>query len=483
MLAVSVVFCALAGCHRDEPESNAVRAPVTLTRSGGRTAPNVVWLSIESLRADHVGCYGYERPTTPTLDALAGEGTVYTQADSVTSWTLTAHASMFTGLYPAAHGVIHPKDRLSDEAVTVAEVLRDAGYQTAGIVSGPYLAEAHNLQQGFTYFDPSPISRLHGASADVTNPDMEAALQKFLRSKRDGRPFLLFAYYWDTHSEYIPPPPFDTMFVPADARPIKNVQYMPAFKLGRHIMPDQLEWLIAQYDGEIRCTDGYVGRLFDELRELGLWENTMVIVTADHGEEFYEHGRNSHKNSVYVESVHVPLIIKWPRSVTDAPAHDDRMVSLVDLYPTILDVAGCSVDAPLNGRALRDPVDRERPTFLELATFWSFHNRSTGAKWIERTAWTGIRAGRHKLVHIVPLEDRAGVDLSERWELYDIVADPGEHHPLDLAASGELFGDLQGQIAEWRSAMAILARRWTSGGGANLSREEEQRLRGLGYVP
>jgi arylsulfatase A-like enzyme len=443
-----------------------------------------VWLSIESLRADHVGCYGYQRDTTPKLDALAAEATVYENADAVTSWTLTSHATMFTGLYPSAHEVVRPKDRLADDQVTVAEVLRDAGYQTAAVVSGPYLSAAHNLQQGFDYVDESPIQHMQGASADITNPDMERAMFKYLHTQRDvDRPFMLFAYYWDTHSEYIPPPPYDTMFVPEGAVPIAKVQFMPAFQLGRHISQAQLDWLIAQYDGEVRCTDGYIGRVFDLLRQLDLWENTIIVVTADHGEEFYEHGRNSHKNTLYVESVRVPLIVKWPNERGPTPGRDDRLANLVDLYPTLLEVAGCKSQAPLNGRSLLAPVDAERPTFLELETMWSHRRKSTDEKWLERKAWTAVRAGRHKLVHIVPLEDREGEDMSPHWELYDTVADPSEASPLDAGAHAELFGELQGQLAEWREAMAILSRAWERGGDARLTPEEEQRLRGLGYLP
>jgi len=489
------LFAALllsTACRRDkaatESATDSDAGPTAARRVPAAPAasefPNILWLSIESLRADHLGCYGYNRDTTPSLDALAAESTVFTQADAVTSWTLTSHATMFTGLYPSAHGVIRAQDRLSDDHETIAETLRAAGYQTAAVVSGPYLSAAHNLQQGFEYVDQSPIQHMQGASGDITNPDMEKAMFKFLQTQRDAaRPFMLFAYYWDTHSEYIPPPPYDKMFVPQGAVPIKNVQFMPAFQLGRHITPAQLDWLIAQYDGEIRCTDGYVGRVFDLLRSLGLWENTLIVVTADHGEEFYEHGRNSHKNTLYVESVRVPLIVKWPAGRSAAPGRDGRPVNLIDLFPTLLDATGVTSAAPLNGRSLLAPADAERSLFLELETMWSYTRKSRDEKWIERKAWTALRAGDRKLVHIVPLEDRAGEDMAQRWELYDLSADPAERHPLDLTAHAELFGDLQGQIAEWREAMALLARRWESGGKASLTPEEEQRLRGLGYIP
>ncbi len=465
----------MAGCERQSATGKRSPRPTPDDR------PNIVLISIESLRADHVSTYGYARATTPNLDALAAQATRYANARSVTSWTLTSHATMFTGLYPSAHQVIRPKDKLADEHVTVAEALQAAGYQTAACVSGPYLSKPHALQQGFDYVDESPIHHMKGASGDVTNPDMEAAVFRYLKEERaPDKPFFLFAYYWDTHSEYIPPPPYDSMFVPAGAQKPKKVLFMPAFKLGRHINQRQLDYLIAQYDGEIRCTDEYLGRVFDLLRELDLWDNTVVIVTADHGEEFYEHGHNSHKNTLYVESVHVPLIIKGPRQST---AHvDERVAHHVDLYPTILAHAGLTPTVPINGQTLLEPFETDRPTFYELETFWSFSNRATKEKWVESEDWQAVRQGRYKLVHVKPLRGRTETLPPERWELYDCVADPREMHPLGPGHE-ETVGELQALLTDWQAAMGILARRWQPGGPAELSEEEEMRLRGLGYLP
>lgn len=476
VLAALPAVGALPGCSPASPADSAARpaaadAPVGAERP---TRPNVVWLTLESLRADHVGCYGYDRDTTPTLDALAAEGTRYADAHAVTSWTLTSHATMFTGLYPSAHHVIRPKDRLGDGFVTAAEALAAAGYQTVAVVSGPYLRRAHNLQQGFGLYDDGPITPAKAnASADITNPAMEASLVSFLGEQRDpNRPFLLFGYFWDPHALYIPPPPYDAMFVPPDAEPIAadKIMYSPVFKLGTHISPAQLKYQIAQYDGEIRCTDDLLGRVFALLRQLDLWENTAIIVTADHGEEFHEHGHNSHKNTLYVESLHVPLIVKWPRQT--AAAVDERTVNLIDLFPTVLELAGL-VPPLQSGRSLQSPPAPDRATFYELLTLWTFTRKSTGKSWQESDQWYAIRRGRYKLVN---------VETQSRWELYDLIADPGERHPLG-GGHEEIVGELQGEMESWRQAMALLARRHQPGDEAQLSPEEERRLRDLGYVP
>ena len=254
----------------------------------------------------------------------------------------------------------------------------------------------------------------------------------------------------------------------------------PAFKLGKHISKAQLLYLIAQYDGEIRCTDECLGRLWALLKELHLWENTAIIVTADHGEEFYDHGHNSHKNTLYVESLHVPLIIKLPGQ-TEA-RRDDRLVNLIDLYPTVLELAGCRPAQPCSGRSLLTAPLEDRPTFYELQTLWTFTRRSTKEKWQESEAWTALRQGRYKLVHVKNLINRDDREIADRWELYDAVDDPRELHPLG-AGSEEISGRLQAEMHRWREAMAILARRWQAGGPAQLSPEEEQRLRSLGYLP
>lgn len=461
IFAAVVVSLLAPGC-KEESHPAAHHAP----------PPNVLLITIESLRAKHLGCYGYPRDTTPNIDALASEATLFEDAQSVTSWTLTAHASLFTGLYPSAHHVTRPKDRLNDTYRTLAEILSERGYQTAAVVSGPYLRKAHNLTQGFDYYDDNPITPPdQAASRDVTNPRMETAMIRFLRERRDAkRPFFLFAYYWDPHHDYIPPEPYNKMFVPPDAEPIQKVKFNPFFKLGKQIDEAQLKYVIAQYDGEIRCTDDYLGKVWALLRELGLWDNTAIILTADHGEEFYEHGRNAHKNNLYVESLHVPLILKLPGQTKSK--RDPRLVSLIDVFPTVLDLVGGETSQPQNGHSLLDaPADG--PRFFELTTSWFFENRKTGEKWAENDDWVAIRKGRYKLIN---------VQNKNRWELYDLQADPGEHHPLDPEPESKA-AELRRDLDTWKKAMASLADLWSAGPQAQLSPEDEERLRSLGYLP
>jgi arylsulfatase A-like enzyme len=437
------------------------------------TRPNILLITIESLRADHVGCYGYGRDTTPSLDALSREGVLFERAYSVTSWTLASHASIFTGLYPGAHRVIRPHDRLDDSYETLAETLRAAGYQTAGFVSGPFLRTVHNLQQGFDLYDDSGVRVTSSTSAneDVTNPWMEQLLLRFIGGQRDpAKPFFLFAYLWDPHYDYIPPPPYDRMFLPPGAEPIDLRGYENRNIVKPGIRPAQLEYVISQYDGEIRWTDDMLGRLWKRLRALGLWENTVIIVTSDHGEAFFEHGAKGHKNSLHVEEIHVPLVIK-PAGRTPM-RRDARVANLVDLHPTLLDLAGLRSDRPWHGRSLLDPIDSPQPaTFFELET--SLYVERPGEKELERRSeeWFAIREGNFVLQALKP---------KDRWELYDVAADPGERRPLDTGhpAFQPLRLELDAHLAETNQ----LSSRWRRSEPAKLSPADEDRLRALGYV-
>lgn len=464
-VALTMLALALGACERAEPNGREREKP---------DRPNVLLITVESLRSDHVSCYGYERATTPNLDALAATATRYTQAFAATSWTLTSHASIFTGLYPSVHKVILPQDRLADGYTTAAEVLESSGYQTASVVGGPYLRSTFNLTQGFGYRDESAASDTNEAAhKDITNPRMAEAMERFLRTKRDAkRPFFLFAYYWDVHYDYIPPPPYNTMFVPEGAEPIEEVQFGPITVLGEDISQPQLEYLVAQYDGEIGCTDAYLGKLWALLRELDLWDDTAIIVTADHGEQFFEHSYLGHKLDLYAESLHVPLIVKYPHQ--DVGRVEDRIVSLVDLFPTILDLAECDPPNVQNGRSLlAEGSGGDRSVFFELTTTWDIRNRETGEVHHDSDRWVAVRNGRCKLLH---------VEGTGFWQLFDAVADPLEQSPLG-AEWNDLALRMKEQIETWRAAMTSLSTLWEAGPKAQLSERELDRLRSLGYVP
>lgn len=432
--------------------------------------PNIVLITVESLRTDHLSLYGYQRETTPNLDRLAEQAIVFDNAFSVTSWTLASHASLFTGLYPAAHDTLRPRDRLKDSYVTLAEALAESGYQTAGIVSGEYLREQFNLQQGFERYDDAPAAARKGAIP--TNPDMERSIRRFLTEERDPqRPFFLFLYFWDPHYAYAPPEPNDTLFVPEAARkPRQRVRFQKGFELGRHISQEELAFVEAQYDGEIRTTDAALQGLFRQLQESGLWEDSVVIVTADHGEQFFDHGHLGHKHSLYDEELHVPLLLKLPGR--QAGRRDDRLVSLVDLYPTVLELAGLGGSRLSHGVSLlAEPRAEGEPIYHELKEMW--YQREGDGRQSERALdWAALRMGDKKLIW----RDQEAV-----VELFDLARDPGERTPLG-AESALPIERWKQRLKEWREAMRKVAEQGGPPEKASLDATDEERLRELGYL-
>jgi arylsulfatase A-like enzyme len=446
--------------------------------------PNVVLITLESLRTDHVGAYeGASRsrpevPVTPAIDAFARQATLYEDAHAVTSWTLPSHASLFTGLYPTAHQTDGPIDRLDDSYPTLAETLAERGYQTAGVVSGPYLRRTHNLQQGFQLYDDS-ISSLTNALAhsDVTSPRVEAALRRFIDEERDPeRPFLLFAYFWDPHFDFLPPTPYDQMFVGPDCEPIDVTAFDRSPAIHSGMRPGQLAYLLSQYAGELRWTDDHVGRFLRLLADRGLWDDTLVILTADHGEEFFDHGAKGHKNNVYAETVRVPLIIKYPQQ--ERGRREARLVSLVDVVPTVLDVTGTAASFPIDGRSLRKapPGSADRSIYYELLSAW-YYRGPDGSTFPRSQRWYGVREGDFKLVWS---ESRAGGG-DRSYELFNVREDPGER--VDLSAEKpERQRALERSFAEGMERARREAKRYRRGGKATLTDEEKESLRALGYL-
>jgi arylsulfatase A-like enzyme len=443
--------------------------------------PNLVLITLESLRTDYVGAYGGRSGTrpevsiTPNLDAFAAEAIRFDDAQAVSSWTLTSHASLFTGLYPSGHRAVRPLDRLSDSYPTLAEALAAADYQTAGVVSGPYLRRAHNLAQGFELWDDGIASSSDAlAHDDVTNPAMEQALARFLRSERDAsRPFFLFAYFWDPHYDYLPPPPYDTMFLSPDAQrmDLSHFETNPGIYAG--IPKAQLAYILSQYAGEIRATDESLGRFFALLKEQGLWEKTAILITADHGEEFFDHGEKGHKNNLFAETIHVPLLLKLPESAGGRV--DGRLASHVDVLPTLLELAGVAPDFPLQGRSLLEPdPPASRAIFFDLLSIW-YYRRLDGSPFDVTQNWRGVRAKDWKLVW------REGGPSGPARALYQAARDPADREDL-AAANGARIPELEALYqAQQRESEAIAAPH-PAAGTADLSPRELESLRELGYV-
>jgi arylsulfatase A-like enzyme len=437
--------------------------------------PNILLVSIDSLRSDHLHSYGYPRATSPTIDGLASEGALFRTVVSPTSWTLPAHLTLLTALPPEEHGVVADGMRLRKDALFLAEVLWRAGYNTAGFVSAPYLDAVYGFSQGFDHYDDYTIAQVSHEDSQhvITSPTLLRMVSEWLGRWNDGgrqRPFFIFLHMWDVHYDYTPPPPYDSMFDPDYKGTVtgEHYEFGPQVHLGMD--PRDLRHVIALYDGEIRYTDLYLGYVLDRLKALGVLDDTVVVVTADHGDEFFEHGRKGHKKALYDESILVPLVIRFPKKVPAGKVVGPQ-VRLTDVAPTILSLAGVP-KPPEFGSAVSDA--RSAPRDL---TAWITDDPATLPALTAFSDLVGdapvpiaaVRTPAFKFIK--EIKDRG------KEELYDLGEDPGEHANLvglDHYADTPLRQDL----ANWREA--CLGRSHAE--KVALSEAHKERLRALGYV-
>jgi arylsulfatase A-like enzyme len=415
--------------------SNPIVGPVTPLGK-----PNILLVSIDTLRADHLGCYGYGRDTSPNLDELAGEGVLFRQAIAPSTWTLPSHASMLTGLYPHKHGAVlfgsaTPLRRRFD---TLAELLWRVGYRTGGFTGGGFLSSNFGFDQGFGRYTAYGT----GAQDDFE----QSARDAFEWMRRPaGAPFFAFLHTYAVHMPYVPPAPYDTLFDPDYAGPFKKgfteADYF------RYLGKDDLdaavvEHLKALYDAGIRHMDAIFGAFFDQLKQSPIAGNTCVIVTSDHGEEFKEHGNLFHHTpKLYDELIRVPLLVWCPSRFAGGRAIEEQ-VSLVDLVPTILALADAPLARPADGVSLLGPL-LGRSKVAQRALY-SEVNRSIQA--LDGNA-VGVRTGERKMIR---------ADWEKGPHLFDLRSDPGETRDVAAEQSAErenLSVMLESYRAQSRAAM------------------------------
>jgi len=366
----------------------AVLGPLAAAASlqpGVAKGANLLVVTLDTTRPDRLGAYGDQRAETPNFDALAAQGLKYTEAVTVAPITLVAHSSLFTGTYPTTHGVRHNAEyKLSPEASTLAELLAGAGYETAAFVSAFVLDARYGLDQGFArYDDRVDTARGAGFPAGTSERNAQKVTDAALTwlAERDAaarRPFFAWVHYFDAHAPYSPPEPFATRFA------------------GR------------LYDGELAFVDSQLGRLLAGLHERGLATRTVVLVVGDHGESLGEHGESTHSVFVYDSTARVPFVLRVPGV---APAVvSDRLVSLVDVVPTLVDLLGVKDGAAREGLSLASGRrDGSRSVYLEsLVPYLDF-------------GWAPLHALRRLGEKYI---------AAPRPEYYDLAADPVEARNL-----------------------------------------------------
>lgn len=395
-----------------------------------RRKPNIVLLVLDTFRRSHLSCHGFERRTTPFLEQLAEHGRLYANAYSTSAWTLPAHASMLTGLYPISHGAHHERYYLEPEVPRLPGILRRHGYRTACLSENAFVAPYTGFKEGFEQFRNGPL----------TVEDLARQLRSF-----DGDPFFLFINLLGGHQPYCDAGPFTGMFLSDEAYRDKCA-YDLYERLANNDMPAKwLKHLKEHYHAKLRHTDALAKQFAAELKKQGLWDGTVFMVTSDHGENLGDHGLLDHQLCLYETLIQVPLIIQFPDGF-DPGSVDDRVVQLPDLFPTLLELAEIDAGgvAHQGESLLATPSGDEREVFCELYRNGIFSARETFPGFPEARSRTvnhpNVKRYDRRLTAITRggLKLIAGSDGS--LELYDLRHDPDETHNLasDPARAGQL---------------------------------------------
>jgi len=470
--------------------------------------PNIILLVMDSARVKNLSCYGYERTTTPNIDALAAQSTLYDQAISVGSLTLPDHASLFTGLYPLNHGVTVSRDALPENFPTLARRLKELGYQTACFSNNAYISDATGLDQGFdTVEDIWRVTHPRGtertkmskrlkqlerrgplakpvvsmiraamrtrsimkarrgnkdSGARLTNEKIQTWLSE---SRRPDAPFFMFVNYMECHERYSPPYPYNRRFMPTRFSPWRVAQVSPnkaqVLAGSEQRRAEDIEIMRALYDGALSYLDDAIAGLIRYVESLGILEETLIVVTSDHGDSLGEHDHLGHRMALYEQLVHVPLIIRYPARFAPG-VRVAHQVQLADLYPTFLELAGANSDeATADGfqSLLTPPPPEVRPFTVA---------ENTAPSSLDNMLARMIRTETYKYIW----------KSNHQHELYDLTRDPNEAVNL-MTIEPEIARSMIERLEAWERSQEgkrIETRQ------AEYDEATLQRLRGLGYV-
>ena len=431
--------------------------------------PDVIVILVDTLRRDALGCYGNPRDPTPSIDRLAEESTRFENAISPSGWTLPAVASLLTGTWPSIHraqGKVSRLTPISPDVPLCTEALSRAGYRTLAVANAAFLSPLLGLNRGFDIFD-----HRHAYNRDIrgANESVDAALA--LLDQEPDHPAFLLLHLFDPHLDYDPAEdPYRFTNGRTDPPPPLGMK-----DCGELCMPEDLvdleavAYVRAIYLAEVAYLDRQVGRFLEELKRRGRYDDALVILTSDHGEEFFEHGGFEHGHSLYDELIKVPLLVKWPQGTGPAPGVTTAGLPTLDLMPTVFDVAGLETPATCVGRSLLEPANgaesSDRLVFAE-ATLYGPERMS-------------LRTDRHKVTVTYVREGPPVI------EIYDLAQDPGESSNL-ASSSPELVERLGGKIREVRQRLAREGARNRAGSVQDLDPKKRaeylKSLDSLGYT-
>jgi len=466
----------------------AVSALAVLVSGCGRAhKPNVVLIVLDTLRGDRLSCMGYDRPTTPRIDAIAAQGALYTHAFSSCFWTLPAHASLFTGLHPLQAGATSETLHLPDDNTTIAEGLSAVGYRTAAYVCNSWVSKERGFGQGFGEYTEM-WRRESQVDEDSTAGSMEMlAVDKLERwidgAAKDGKPFFLFANLNGVHLPYRPAPEYVEKFVANRGHDMQRVIELSQITSGwSHLAGEtplsEEDYRIINdlYDAEVAWADALVGRVADAIEHAGIADNTILIVMSDHGEHLGEHDKIDHMSTMYDPALHIPLVIRYAGSFKPG-TRNDNLVSIVDVAPTLLHLCGAADRVPqlhVGVTSLANP-SRAPETFVLAGN----ERPLTGIKLLQsRYPGYDYNAIDYRLRCLRSPESKLIWNENRGAELYNLVRDPGEANNI-----------AESQAGTQRDMMGLLSKSFDKMGKSkeyfmfeSTDREALERLRSLGYI-
>ncbi len=468
-----------------------------LANDGPKRRPNVLVYLVCSLRPDHTSLYGYFRDTTPFLKKLGAAGVVFDEAQAQAAWTKASVPSLMTSLYSYTHGLQQDNDTIPPGSTTLAKQLRAAGYVTASVVTNPFVGRVSGLDRGFDYLMEYPVvhrQRTDEADRGTDSAALNKVIMPWLEQHRD-EPFFLYAHTTDPHAPFRPPKGYEEKWANPTETEKFNRNYRMAFDKrqygggavftresirARGLDPDRfLQQAIDRYDGEIAFCDHSFEQLTGKLKDLGILDNTLIVVVSDHGEEFWDHGFTAHGHSLYRELVHAVMLF-WNPKLLPVPRRVVETVQLIDVAPTILELTGAPPKGILQGTSLAPLL--QGTTFQRKGPVMSSklshaHARPDGFIPENRTTSFAIWQDRWKMIY---RENAAAAHVRE-VELYDRTKDPAEQNDL-APRSPEEVKRLMAEIRQWIDAQNEVRKLLGAGGKSKLDPQAIERLRSLGYI-
>lgn len=418
------------------PAGQPAEVGFSATTAEAQARPNVVLITVDTLRADALGVYGNPRARTPNMDSLAQDGALFSMAMTTEPQTNPTHASFLTGMFPARHGIAHHMASfLSDAVKPLAEILGESGYDTAAHYSWiSFDSEYSGLQRGFATYErytvdrPFPTDRKPDFYEEYLDSRADVTLDGVLAwlGSRSREPFFLWIHLNDAHWPYDPPSPFSTMFDSCQTCMDGSLRSIIRIAEGYKPTPEEVAHLRGLYDGEVAFIDQQLGRLFDRMEENGSLDQTLVVLSADHGEGFGEKGLWSHQEVMYNTAVRIPLVVRYPGTIPNGVV--GAPVSPVDILPTVMEILGMPVPEGIQGRSLM-PLMRgvedgsDRAAFSQL---WDLRKVSV--------VYRGMKL----------IKDRETGGL----QLYDLGSDPSEANNL-AASQPDVARSLEDKLDAW----------------------------------